>query len=145
MVPSGGAEFMGGGGGQRTQGAQAGLLFEHGLGGGQGLLHARRFQRRLPGIAGGEGDADDDGGQEAEAVHDRQDEGLARLPRQVERPEGQRHADRHGDQHHRRAMAGRQVGGGDGSRRHQHQAERIVEAAGDAEQGAQLDRVEAEL
>ncbi len=121
------------------------LFFEHGLGGGQGLLHARRFERRLPGISRREQDADDDGGQEAETVNGRQDKGLSGDPRQVERPEGEADTGQQGHRHHDQAVPRRQVGGRHGRRRDQHQAERIVQAPGHAQQHGQLQGVEGQL
>ncbi len=80
------AELVGGGGGEAAEGRQALLAGQHGLGGGERQLHARRLGRRLPGVGGGETDADHQGGQLAPTIEGRQDERRGVGPRQRQRP-----------------------------------------------------------
>ena len=62
------AQLVGGGGGQRAQGRQPLFARQHRLGDVERQLHARRLAGRLPGIAGGEGDAGDHGERRADPV-----------------------------------------------------------------------------
>ena len=71
------AELVRRGGGQGAQRRQPLLARQHRLGDVERQLHPRRLGRRLVGVAGGEGDADDQRDGEADAIDDRQHAGLA--------------------------------------------------------------------
>ncbi|VDC49272.1 hypothetical protein BREV_BREV_03533 [Brevundimonas mediterranea] len=130
---------------QPAQGRQPLLTLQHVLGRGQGQFQLLGVGRHPPGVAGGEHHSRHQGHGHAEPIEQGQVEILVGAPGQGLGPEEQ-HPDRdQGQQAQQQGLARGQGRRGDRHRRHQQQAEGVLQPAGQAQQQAQLEDVEPQM
>ena len=127
--------------GQAVERRQFLLARQHHLGRGQGLGHAPRLLRRAPRVEADEQDAGHHRRPHPHHVGEREQQVGMMEPRQRVMKAGEHRRRGDGERAERRGDPERQRRGRDGDRRDQQEGERVLQAAGQIEQGGELEDV----